>query len=166
MSTGTSSVVVDAIAGGLGGLACVLAGQPLDTVKVKMQAFPGMYKSTFQAVRKTFKEERIRGFYTGSSAAVISSIAENAVLFLCYNQCINLVQWMSGNDNLGLVQKASAGSLASVFSSITITPPDQIKCKMQAHVQTIQAKYPDISVNEYHMKNRYNQLLYDPILTR
>ena len=146
--------MVDIVAGGLGGLACVLAGQPLDTVKVKMQTYPGMYTSTFQALKTTLLQEKIRGFYAGSSPAVISNIAENAVLFLCYNKCLKVVQWLGGNGELSLAQKASAGSLASLFSSLAITPPDQIKCKMQAYVQTLQAKYPSLSIKDVLARHR------------
>lgn len=135
----------DTVAGGLGGLACVLAGQPFDTVKVKMQTYPHLYNSTYQAFRKTLAQEKLKGFYAGSFPAVLSSISENAVLFLFYNQCLKLVQRIEGvekQEDLTLVQKASAGGLASVFSSVAITPPDQVKCKMQAHVQSLQALPP------------------------
>ena len=132
----------DTVAGGLGGLACVLAGQPFDTVKVKMQTYPHLYSSTYQAFRKTLSQEKLKGFYAGSLPAVLSNIAENAVLFLFYNQCLRLVQHVKGvekQENLTLVQKASAGGLASVFSAVAFTPTDQVKCKMQAHVQSLQA---------------------------
>ncbi len=148
------SGVGDIVSGGLGGLACVLAGQPLDTIKVKMQTYPGMYSSTFQALRTTLVEEKLRGFYAGSAPAIFSNIAENAVLFLCYNKCLSIVQWIGGNETLSLAQKASAGSLASLFSSVAITPPEQIKCKMQAYLQTLQNKYPGTSIEKIRIKNR------------
>ena len=150
----TMSGIGDIVSGGLGGCACVLTGQPFDTIKVKMQTHPEMYKSAFQAARRTMLEEKFRGFYAGSSPAVISNIAENAVLFMCYNKCLSLVQWIGGNEDLSITQKACAGSLASVFSGVVFAPPDRIKCKMQAHIQTLQAKYPDISVDEIRAKHR------------
>ncbi len=36
-------VVIDTIAGSLGATASVYVGQPLDTLKVKMQTFPHLY---------------------------------------------------------------------------------------------------------------------------
>lgn len=39
-----NSLMVDIMAGMVGGAASVFVGQPLDTIKVKMQLFPGMYK--------------------------------------------------------------------------------------------------------------------------
>ncbi len=41
--SGGAQGTIDFIAGALGGVACVLAGQSLDTVKVKQQAFPDKY---------------------------------------------------------------------------------------------------------------------------
>lgn len=131
----------DTIAGGLGGLACVLAGQPLDTIKVKLQTYPHLYKSLYDSLSRTYLEEGLRGFYAGSASAIVSNVGENAVLFVCYGHCQRVVQWLAGIQNqsdLTVFQRASAGSLASVISSIAITPPDRVKCKMQVQRQALQ----------------------------
>ena len=130
------------IAGGLGGLACVLNGQPLDTIKVKLQTYPHLYRSTYHAITHTFREEGLRAFYAGATPAVFSNVAENAVLFVFYGQCQRLVQWAVGVEDpsdMTVLHRASAGSLASVFSSVAITPPDRIKCKLQVRRQELAA---------------------------
>lgn len=38
----------------LGGCATVLVGQPLDTIKVKMQSFPHLYNNTWTCFKQTF----------------------------------------------------------------------------------------------------------------
>jgi len=122
------------IAGAFGGLACVAAGQPLDTIKVKMQTYPHIYTSLYHSVKKTLVEERLRGFYAGAVPAVVSNVAENSVLFLCYNHCQTAVQWafqVESRADLTVNQQALAGSLASIFSAAAITPCELIKCKMQ-----------------------------------
>ena len=126
--------VADTIAGGLGGLACVAVGQPLDTVKVKVQAFPTLYPTLLSTIVRTFKEEGLRGFYAGCAPACLSNVAENAVLFVAYGNCQRLVQWVTGSNqhNMSVVERASAGALASLFSSVAITPPDLIKSRLQA----------------------------------
>lgn len=43
-----------------GGSACVFVGQPLDTVKVKMQTFPLLYKNGLFCFVQTFKKEGIQ----------------------------------------------------------------------------------------------------------
>ena len=124
----------DLVAGGLGGLTCVLSGLPLDTIKVKLQTYPHLYRSAYHAIVQTFREEGLRAFYAGATPAVISNVVENAVLFVFYAQCQRLVQWAAGTQDasdMTVLQRATAGSLASVFSSVAITPPDRIKCKLQ-----------------------------------
>ena len=126
--------VADTIAGAFGGLACVAVGQPLDTVKVKLQAFPNLYPTLLSTIRKTFREEGLRGFYAGCAPACLSNVAENAVLFVAYGNCQKLVQWVTGksDSNMSVLERASAGAFASLFSSVAITPPDLIKSRLQA----------------------------------
>lgn len=67
---------------GLGGVALVYVSQPLDTVKVKMQAFPQLYTGMGDCLRQTFKKDGFtRGLYAGTLPAVVANVAENSVLF-------------------------------------------------------------------------------------
>lgn len=66
----------------IGGVATVYSAQPLDTVKVKMQTFPELYKGMIDCVVKTWKRDGlVRGLYAGSIPAVAANVAENSVLF-------------------------------------------------------------------------------------
>ena len=129
----------DMLAGGLGGLSCALAGQPFDTVKVKQQTYPHVYVSPYQTLARTYwKEGGIRAVYAGCGAAMGVNVAENAVLFLCYERCRDFVCWACGlrtNEEMSLTQQASAGALASVFSCVAINPLEIIKCKLQVQHQ-------------------------------
>ena len=50
----------------LGGTASVYVGQPLDTVKVKMQTFPSMHRNALKCFVQTFKQDGIwKGLYAG-----------------------------------------------------------------------------------------------------
>uniref|UniRef100_A0A8C5DY06 Mitochondrial ornithine transporter 1 n=1 Tax=Gouania willdenowi TaxID=441366 RepID=A0A8C5DY06_GOUWI len=127
--------IVDFSAGAMGGTACVLCGQPFDTAKVKMQTFPSMYRGFVHCFLSTFRQLGIRGLYKGSSPALVANISENAVLFLSYTFCQDVVRSLSSMDKgaeLSDVQKASAGSLASIFSSIALCPTELVKCRLQA----------------------------------
>lgn len=67
---------IDFVAGTLGGIACVYVGQPLDTVKVKMQMFPSLYKSGFRCGLETFKKDGIyKGLYAGTVPALAANVA-------------------------------------------------------------------------------------------
>ena len=49
--------VIDLVSGSLGGVANVYVGQPLDTIKVKLQTFPHLYRGATQCGLNTFKTE-------------------------------------------------------------------------------------------------------------
>lgn len=135
----TSNPVIQAIidfsAGAIGGTACVLSGQPLDTIKVKMQTFPTMYRGFIHCFVSTCRTGGLPALFKGTSPALLSNITENAVLFLSYGLCqdaVRLLCRMERGAELSDLQKASAGSLASIFSATSITPTEMIKCRLQA----------------------------------
>lgn len=128
---------IDLIAGSLGGTANVLVGQPLDTIKVKMQTFSKLYSSSLQCFMSTLKTDGIvRGLYAGTMPAIVANVAENSVLFCAYGACqtaLARARYSTTNiDKLGALDKAISGSGAAFFSSFTLCPTELIKCKLQA----------------------------------
>lgn len=119
-----------------GGVALVLVGQPLDTVKVKMQAFPNLYSGMTNCIKKTVKRDGfIRGLYAGTTPALIANVAENSVLFAGYGACQKLMAFLTGQNDvskLSTFSNASAGCLAAFFSSFTLCPTELVKCQLQA----------------------------------
>lgn len=117
-----------------GGTACVLTGQPFDTMKVKMQTFPHLYRGLTDCCLKTYSQVGFRGFYKGTSPALIANIAENSVLFMCYGFCQQFVRKVLGLDKqakLSDLQTAVAGSLASAFAALALCPTELVKCRLQ-----------------------------------
>lgn len=141
--------------------------QPLDTVKVKMQTFPHLYKGMVDCLVKTYRNDGfVRGLYAGTIPAVVANVAENSVLFagkflvltrsiaidkqinkyLAYGGCQSLMAKFEGKtniDDLSPLSNATAGFLAAFFSSFTLCPTELIKCKLQAlrEVQVSPKKY-------------------------
>lgn len=76
----------------------MLSGQPFDTTKVKMQTFPTMYRGFIHCFASTFNQVGLRGLYQGTTPALIANISENAVLFLSYGLCQDVVRLMSKMD--------------------------------------------------------------------
>ncbi|XP_022044803.2 solute carrier family 25 member 15a isoform X1 [Acanthochromis polyacanthus] len=138
--------IIDFSAGAVGGTACVLSGQPFDTAKVKMQTFPGMYRGFIHCFISTFRQVGLLGLYKGTTPALLANISENAVLFLSYGLCqdvIRLLTRMDKGTELSDLQKASAGSLASIFSSMALCPTELVKCRLQAmHEMETSGKVP------------------------
>lgn len=79
-----------------GGAACVFSGQPLDTTKVKMQTFPNMYRGFIDCITQTYKQVGLRGFYQGTTPALMANIAENSVLFMSYGFCQQVIRFTAG----------------------------------------------------------------------
>ncbi|XP_033341950.1 mitochondrial ornithine transporter 1 [Megalopta genalis] len=128
--------LIDFVAGSLGGVALVYVGQPLDTVKVKMQTFPSMYNGMVNCFVKTLKTDGImRGLYAGTVPAVVANVAENSVLFAAYGGCQKVISNLLGVkkvEDLTSIHNAWAGFFAAFFSSLTLCPTELIKCKLQA----------------------------------
>uniref|UniRef100_A0A1E1WF02 Mitochondrial ornithine transporter 1 n=1 Tax=Pectinophora gossypiella TaxID=13191 RepID=A0A1E1WF02_PECGO len=135
-SGSVKSGVIDFTAGSLGGVAVVYVGQPLDTVKVKMQTFPHLYKGMLDCLKVTLKNDGIvRGLYAGTTPAIMANVAENSVLFAAYGYCQKFVCHVTGTESveqLSALSNASAGFLAAFFSSFTLCPTELIKCQLQA----------------------------------
>ena len=97
-------------------------GQPLDTVKVKMQTFPQLYKNAYQCFMTTLRKEGVpHGLYAGTVPSLVAQVSENAVLFMAYGVCQKLVASAVGEagvENLSVVQNGLAGILSLSFRVI------------------------------------------------
>jgi len=124
-------------AGVVGGICCVYAGQPFDTVKVRLQTQTqgriGGYTGPLDCLRKTVSQGGYRALYKGSSAALASVVTENAVLFTAHSTAKDVIKSFNPDPsaNLSLGQEALAGGVAGFFSSTAITPAEVIKCRLQ-----------------------------------
>lgn len=133
------TALIDLTAGAAGGTANVLVGQPLDTIKVKMQSFPQLYGSSLYCFRQTILKDGVRGLYAGTTPSLLANIAENSVLFCAYGVCQKAVMLSVGKtkvDELNPFANACAGFLAAFFSSLTLCPTELIKCRLQALRET------------------------------
>jgi solute carrier family 25 (mitochondrial ornithine transporter) member 2/15 len=127
---------IDFTSGVMGGIANVYVGQPLDTIKVKMQMFPHIYKNAFKCAVETFKKDGIyRGLYAGTVPALTANISENAVLFMSYGLCQRAIMRITkkkDTNELNSFQNALAGSSAAFFASLVLCPTELVKCRLQS----------------------------------
>ncbi|MBN3318551.1 ORNT1 protein, partial [Atractosteus spatula] len=98
--------VINLTAGAAGGVACVLSGQPFDTVKVKMQTFPTMYRGFVDCSLRTYRQDGLHGLYQGTMPALLANVAENAVLFACYGFCQQLTRRLFGLESVSKLSSA------------------------------------------------------------
>ncbi|KAK9507968.1 hypothetical protein O3M35_007724 [Rhynocoris fuscipes] len=72
----------DFTAGWFSGIAGLLIGHPLDTVKVRQQTFTE--HRMFSIIKKTLQKEGIRGFYKGMGFPIVTAGAYNSLFFGAY----------------------------------------------------------------------------------
>ena len=129
-------VPIDFVSGSLGATASVYVGQPLDTLKVKMQTFPQLYPRLGLCFQQTLRQEGVvRGLYAGTVPSLAANVAENSILFAAYGACQKLVARAASVDQvdqLGLLHNGLAGFLAAFWSSLALCPTELVKCRLQA----------------------------------
>ena len=106
------------------------AGQPLDTIKVRMQARPDAFSGMFQCLRRTLAEESITSLWKGSTPALSGAVAENMVAF-GVNQQLKRVFPEKDGALPPWWQPILFGGVTGIFTSVVLCPSDVIKCKVQ-----------------------------------
>jgi solute carrier family 25 carnitine/acylcarnitine transporter 20/29 len=138
----------DIISGTMGGFAQVIAGHPLDTVKVRLQnqvegvGQTKQFNGTLDTFRKTVQLEGVRGLYKGASSPLAGAMAHNAGVFFSYGQA---KKWLASRsktteDKLSLSNYFWAGAITGAFVSHIEGPIDLLKVKLQAQVGAGQYK--------------------------
>lgn len=148
MSKKEPSPLKNFIAGGVGGSWLVLAGHPLDTIKVRLQTqsapLPGekpLFTGTIDCFFKTLRNEGVRGLYKGMLAPLLGVSPIFAICFFGYGTGKKL-QKKSPDDVLTLPQHFNAGLLAGVLTTVVMTPGERVKCMLQIQMQSKEkAKY-------------------------
>ncbi|KAE8712764.1 hypothetical protein F3Y22_tig00110229pilonHSYRG00033 [Hibiscus syriacus] len=82
-------VAKDLLSGTVGGVAKLMVGHPLDTIKVKLQSQsipflrqPPQYAGHTDAVNETLVAEGSKGLYKGMGAPLVTVATINAALFI------------------------------------------------------------------------------------
>jgi len=136
----------DIASGTIGGIAQVVAGHPLDTVKVRLQNqvdVPGQVKQfngMLDTFRKTVQIEGVKGLYKGATSPLAGAMAHNAGVFFSYGQAKNWLAAGKGMDKLTLSDYFIAGAITGAFVSHIEGPIDLLKVKLQAQVGAGQYK--------------------------
>ena len=128
------------IAGGVGGICLVLAGHPMDTIKVRIQTMPTpkpgekpQFSGTFDCFSKTLRREGFTGLYRGMFAPLIAATPVNAVCFFGYGIGVRLQTNGSptATDRLTYSQVFKSGMLSGFCCALINAPVERIKCLLQ-----------------------------------
>lgn len=122
----------DFIYGSVSGFTGKIVEYPFDTIKVHMQTQAS--HSLKDCVKSIYIKEGIFGFFRGISAPLLGSMAENAVIFLAYNNMQNIIKdykYHDRNHSLNLTDLSFAGGVSGAVVSFVLTPIELIKCQLQ-----------------------------------
>nr|CAH7722292.1 unnamed protein product [Callosobruchus chinensis] len=130
---------LDFIAGWFGGMAGVVVGHPLDSVKVLLQSQDcrnPKYTGSIHCFRTLLKNDGIRGLYRGVYSPLMGVAGVNAIVFGVYGTCLRN---MSDPDSLK--SHALAGAAAGLLQSFVCGPVELVKSRMQVARDGCQSTY-------------------------
>ncbi|GAB1602021.1 mitochondrial carnitine/acylcarnitine carrier protein-like [Argonauta hians] len=126
----------DFVSGYFGGVAIVVSGYPLDTIKVRMQTAPHipghapLYRNTLQCGLDIIKRESVRGLYKGMAIPLVIIPPMFALWFFAFGVGKKLQQ-KSPQEQLNYLQVFKAGMLAGTVATALCSPGERIKCLLQ-----------------------------------
>merc|ERR1712065_24924 len=88
----------DLVAGAVGGIAQVVTGHPLDTIKVRLQTQTPLPDGSFKyngfvdCTKTMLKEEGVSGLYKGVASPLVGFAALNSVLFSAYYRAESMIR--------------------------------------------------------------------------
>ncbi|KAG6335343.1 hypothetical protein ID866_3754 [Astraeus odoratus] len=130
----------------IAGMASKVFEHPFDLTKVRLQAqvldSTARFSGPIDCLVRTWRSEGVRGLYRGLPAPVVGAMAENASLFLAYNEFQNLFRPFYAqpvSQDPALSQLALASACAGAVTSFVLTPIELVKCKMQVQMLTPEA---------------------------
>ncbi|KAI9495161.1 mitochondrial carrier domain-containing protein [Zychaea mexicana] len=144
-TSSTASSVKSFLAGGFGGMAAVLVGQPFDLVKVRLQTSEGIYKNTFDCFKQIIKGDGVLGLYRGMATPLASITPIFAVSFFSYDlgKKMALAARRDGDSSrpMTLAETTFAGAFSAVPTTLVMAPSERIKVLMQIQGQGGEQKY-------------------------
>lgn len=135
ITTTGEKFALGAAAGFFGGVCQTYAGQPFDTVKVRMQtATQG--QGFLRTAMNTFRLEGVRGLYHGTTPALMFGLIENTIAFGANEQLkrhLMARQKRQGRKDaeLPLEQLALCGAASGLVHCAFSCPTEVVKCKLQ-----------------------------------
>lgn len=122
----------NAIAGSIAGLSAAIVGQPLDTMKTRLQTYTGARNSLWVHMQELFRIGGIRAFYRGSFSPVLTKALACGT---CFSVVASTKKYLGsyGMDTTSPMAPACliAYCLSGLVESSFITPIESFKVKLQ-----------------------------------
>uniref|UniRef100_A0A915C7Z9 Mitochondrial basic amino acids transporter n=1 Tax=Parascaris univalens TaxID=6257 RepID=A0A915C7Z9_PARUN len=139
---GVFEPAVHYFAGLVAGVAGVLAGHPLDTVKVRLQTqtqnkeVKEVYRGTIHCFSSIIRHEGVRGLFKGISSPLASLTVINSVVFGVYGNTTRLFI-----DQQSITTHFLSGCAAGFVQTAIISPTELLKLRMQVQIDAMHRKY-------------------------
>ncbi|CAL8463178.1 g2712 [Coccomyxa elongata] len=125
-----SPAVKDFIAGAAGGSASVLAGHPLDTVRIRLQH--GRTDSIQVIARALLAKEGPKALFKGAVYPLLTVAIQSAVVFQSYGVACRAITSKTQSDApLSYSLVCAAGMFAGAVQTLISTPVDLLKIRQQ-----------------------------------
>ncbi|CAI5736674.1 unnamed protein product [Hyaloperonospora brassicae] len=136
-------IAKDLNAGTIGGVAGIVAGHPLDTVKVQLQTSREVSVGVLRTLRRVVSSEGVAGLYRGLLSPILSNAPINAVVFGVQGQVVRGLQ-LQHDRPLSSVEHFVAGSSAGLVQVLFAAPSEHVKIQVQtgaigSHVSSLAA---------------------------
>jgi len=137
-------MLVDLVAGSMGGFAMIGAGYPFDTVKVRMAKYPH-YNGMWHTLTETLRHEGIRGLYKGCASPLSLCCFLTSTSFFTYGVTKRALEPHTSNYYFGKLNGTAflAGAMNGFICSFIEGPMDLIKSKIQVQRREM------VATNEY-----------------
>ncbi|KAK1303374.1 Mitochondrial arginine transporter BAC2 [Acorus calamus] len=123
------------VAGGLGGMAGVVSGYPLDTLRILIQQPHHHPVSAFHLLRRIVASEGPFALYRGMGAPLASVTFQNAVVFQVYALLSRALDSGSRNDPPSYKSVALAGVGTGALQSMMLSPVELVKIRLQLQMK-------------------------------
>lgn len=142
------------LAGGGGGCSLAVVGQPLDTIKVRIQTGNSGGMGIAGTAMGIVQKEGVRALWKGLLPPVMASTPMYALCFLGYGAGKKIFcdddAFDQGNFKLG--QIGLAGATSALFTTPIMAPQERLKCVLQTQPPGADGKLPrmtDVARNLY-----------------
>ncbi|KAL6006248.1 Mitochondrial arginine transporter bac2 [Asimina triloba] len=118
------------VAGGFGGMAGVISGHPLDTLRIRLQQ-PSSNTSAFRLLRQIVRTEGASSLYRGMGTPLATVTFQNAVVFQVYAVLSRAFDSSSSSDPPSYRSVALGGFGTGALQSLILTPVELVKIRLQ-----------------------------------
>ena len=123
----------------IGSICCCYTGQPLDTLKVRMQTSPELYTGVLQATKKTIADEGMIALWKGAVPTALGMAAENVMAF-GVNEALKRAFPNDKSEETKLDSRPDLGkpflmgAITGCCSALVLLPSEVVKAKTQVLV--------------------------------